>query len=387
LDTTRPSALVLLAGCFVVACTAGTNAPGRGEGGSGGMTIVGSAGTTGIAGGPGGGVLITGMGGSTVVTGSGGAGGGASCGLQDFQINLDPPEILVVLDRSQTMGRNLMDKDPAAGEPTKWSYVIPALTDVIRASRPDMSWGLKLFPQDGGECVNASLTSLIDIPVAAGNHAAVIGQAQAAVPIGDGTPTGAAVAVAADHLKSLTSTKRKFIVLVTDGQPSCTGRVGSIAYNAGDAARADAVSGVTTAAQAGFPTFVIGVATTKANDVTTLNDLANAGGKPACPGCPLAKQFYDGANQQQIQKAFADVADAAAACVFQLSSVPPVPNKVGVYVGANMAKAPRSATEGWEYADATNTTVQVNGSWCDMIKTAGGNKVQIIFGCPDIDIP
>ena len=190
---------------------------------------------------------------------------------------------------------------PPTGEPTKWSLVIPALRDVIQQSRTDMSWGLKLFPQDGGECVNASLTNLIDIPVAPGNHAAVIAAVQATTPVGDGTPTGAAVAVAADHLKSLTSTRRKFILLATDGQPSCVGRVGSISFQSGDPARNDSISAVTAALQAGFPTFVIGVATTKANDVSTLNALATAGGRSACPGCPLATQFYDGSSQQKIQ--------------------------------------------------------------------------------------
>src|SRR5262249_23023446 len=156
-------------------------------------------------------------------------------------------------------------------------------------------------------------------------------------------------------------------------QPSCTGRVGNIALNTGDPARMDAISAVTAALQAGFPTFVIGVATTVTNDVNTLNALATAGGKPACPGCPLATQFYDGSSEQKIQQAFADVADAASACIFPLSSVPPVPDKIGVYVGANMARAPRSSTDGWEYTDSTHMTVEVYGSWCDMIKTAGAN--------------
>jgi von Willebrand factor type A domain len=374
--------LVFATACLTAACSAGTNAPTTGIGGAagnplGGGGTGGSTGTGGMLAGTGG-VIIDVDGGSDVAT---------TCGLQDFHINLDPPEIIVVLDRSQTMGRNLMNKDAQPGEATKWGVVIPSLTTVIQSSRPDMSWGLKLFPQDGGECVNASLTNLIDVAVAPSSHAAVIATAQAALPIGDGTPTGAAIAVAADHLRSLTDTKRKYILLVTDGQPSCTGRVGNIALNTGDPARMDSVAAVTAALQAGFPTFVIGITTTVTNDVNTLNDLAVAGGRPACPGCPLAKQFYDGSNQQLIQQAFSDVAAAASACIFNLSSVPPVPDKIGVYVGASMARAPRSSTDGWEYTDATHTTVEVYGSWCDMIKTAGANQVQIIFGCPMIDPP
>jgi von Willebrand factor type A domain-containing protein len=376
----------LLATTCLLACTAGTNStnsPGTG-GGNGGTSAAGSAGTSG--GGQAGGTSGTaGVGGINI--GIGGGGGMPTCGLQNFEINLEPPEMIVVLDRSETMGRNLMNKDATAGEPTKWGVVIPSLKTVIQQSRPDMSWGLKLFPQDGGECVNASLTNLIDIAVAPGSHAAVVAKAESEMPIGDGTPTGAAIAVAADHLRSLASTRRKFILLVTDGQPSCTGRPGNIALNTGDPARMDAVAAVTAALQAGFPTFVIGVATTVTNDVSTLNALATAGGKPACPGCPLATQFYDGSSQQKIQEAFADVADAAAACIFPLSSLPPVPDKVGVYVGAGMAKAPRNGTDGWEYTDTTHSTVQVYGSWCDMIKTAGANMVKIIFGCPGIEVP
>ena len=375
------------AACLAAACTAGTNAPTTGKGGSGGSASpVGSAGTGGGSGSGTGGSASTGTGG-VMIDLDGGTDAETTCGLQDFHINLDPPDIIVVLDRSQTMGRNLMNKDAQPGEATKWGVVIPSLKNVIQASRPDMSWGLKLFPQDGGECVNASLTSFIDIPVAVGNHAAVIAAAQAALPVGDGTPTGAAIAVAADHLKSITDTKRKFILLVTDGQPSCTGRVGNISLNTGDPARMDSVNAVTAALQSGYPTFVIGITTTVQNDVNTLNALATAGGEPACPGCPLATQFYDGSSEAKIQQAFADVADAAAACIFPLSSVPPLPDKIGVYVGANMARAPRSSTDGWEYTDATHMTVQVTGSWCDMIKTAGANKVQIIYGCPLIDPP
>ena len=382
MHVTRPLISLFATACLA-ACTAGTSAPTTGGGGS---SPAGAAGTTGRGGavGTGGGGGVTGIGGFTF---DGGSDGPATCGLQDFQINLEPPEMIVVLDRSQTMGRNLMNKDAVAGEPTKWGVVIPSLKTVIQQSRTDMSWGLKLFPQDGGECVNASLTTLIDIPVAPSSHAAVISKAEGSLPIGDGTPTGAAIAVAADHLRSLPSTRRKYILLVTDGQPSCTGRPGNISLNTGDPARMDAVAAVTAALQAGVPTFVIGVATTVANDVSTLNALATAGGKPACPGCPLATQFYDGSSQEKIQAAFADVADAAAACIFPLSSLPPVPDKIGVYVGAGMAKAPRSATDGWEYTDATHMTVQVQGSWCDMIKTAGANTVQIIFGCPLIDVP
>jgi hypothetical protein len=42
---------------------------------------------------------------------------------------------------------------------------------------------------------------------------------------------------------------------------------------------------------------------------------------------------------------------------------------------------------GWAYTDANDTAVQAYGSWCDMIKASGANTVQVIYGCPTIDVP
>jgi hypothetical protein len=54
-----------------------------------------------------------------------------------------------------------------------------------------------------------------------------------------------------------------------------------------------------------------------------------------------------------------------------------------------MTKVPYDATmgNGWTYVDADDTAVQAYGSWCDMIKASGANTVQIVYGCPQIDVP
>ena len=79
-------------------------------------------------------------------------------------------------------------------------------------------------------------------------------------------------------------------------------------------------------------------------------------------------------------------------CVFPLNPPPAVlndPNKLGVYFTNSMTKVPYDAgmQNGWAYVDAADSAVQVYGPWCDMIKTSGANKVQIIYGCPSIDVP
>ena len=103
MHVTRPLISLFATACLA-ACTAGTSAPTTGSAGTGGSSPAGAAGTVGSAGAIGrGGMSGSGPGGFAF---DGGSDGPATCGLQNFQINLEPPEILVVLDRSVTMGRN-----------------------------------------------------------------------------------------------------------------------------------------------------------------------------------------------------------------------------------------------------------------------------------------
>jgi hypothetical protein len=62
---------------------------------------------------------------------------------------------------------------------------------------------------------------------------------------------------------------------------------------------------------------------------------------------------------------------------------------VGVYLGSTTNKIPNdpSKSSGWAYTDANDSAIEVYGSYCDMIQTAGAGEVQIIFGCPNINVP
>ena len=72
---------------------------------------------------------------------------------------------------------------------------------------------------------------------------------------GSSTPTRAAENAAVTYLtQRLTDPNPKFIVLATDGQPNCP----AIGQHVTDDAPG-AVTAVTTAKTAGFPTFVVGI--------------------------------------------------------------------------------------------------------------------------------
>jgi hypothetical protein len=299
-------------------------------------------------------------------------------------------DILVLLDRSASMARDSQDKDIPTGSttPSKWSQIVPALVDVITTVGGDVSWGFKTFPEDGAQCAQATLTTTIDVPIAPGNGAAIAAKASSTQPLGNGTPTGGVFDVATSYLASVMDDHRKFILFATDGQPSCSGTVGALSYNGGGstAAVSAATTAITGAAAAGYPTFVVGVAT-KAADTQTLDAWALAGGEPRADPNPIANKFYLGSTKDDLVAAFTAITNVAQTCVFNFTKVPPVPSKIAVKVSGVKAPADPTHTDGWDYTDASNTAVEVFGSWCDMIKTTAANQVEIVFGCPNIDIP
>jgi hypothetical protein len=394
--------LAFAAACLTAACTAGTNAPTTGKGGAGGTAPpLGSAGTSGSAGT--GGSRVTGTAGVISIGGAGG-GGGRTCGLQSFDVERKPAEILLLLDRSKSM----IEDTTSDGVTLKWNAIIPALKQVITDSDAAVSWGLKVFPEGTGtECVAGSVTNNVVVPVAPMNAATVNAAIDATMALGNGTPTGDAVTAAYNYLRTLTTTNPKYILLATDGAPSCAGTTKD-----SGTARTFAVSQVMAAAGATPPiyTFVIGVATNSSSEQMTLNMLADAGGRPR-PG--LLTHFYLGNTQSELTAALAAITGQAATCTFPLNPPPPVmndPGKLGMYFppsgtpmtctgtcpggqscvnGTCMLKVPYDAAmaNGWTYTDANDSAVQAYGSWCDMIKASGANTVQIIYGCPDIDVP
>jgi von Willebrand factor type A domain len=361
----------------VLAC-AGVTAPPAGSGNGGGAGP-----STGVGGGGG---HVSGLGG-TGVTVDGGL-GGSMCGLQTFDVNRKPVELFLVIDRSASMEDDAAGNPSTAGSPSKWSQLIPALSTAILQADPTISWGMKAFPEAGNSCAAGTVTTKIDVQIASGNAAQLNTAVLALTDPGNGTPTGAAIRVATNYLKGLSATddSRKFILLATDGEPSCAGSAGALTSDT-TGARTDAIAAVTDAATAGFHTFVVGVATTKANDAATLNSLAVAGLEPSPDARPGATRFFLASNQAQLVSTLEAIVNPVASnCVFPLNAAPPVPENIAVKV--NGAKTPHDTAHanGWDYTDPAYSSVQVFGAACDLIKS-NGNMVEIIFGCKDVIIP
>jgi Mg-chelatase subunit ChlD len=297
------------------------------------------------------------------------------CGEHRFDLERKPAELLLVLDRSGSM----KDAPDGAKDSTpKWDLVVPAVNQVIQATDTTISWGLKVFPEgDGDECVAAGVTNRIDVELAPMSAAKVTGAISMTTPEGNGTPTGDAIAQGLKYLQSITRDNPKYMLLATDGEPSCP--------KPSDSARPHAVQSIATAAAAGVHTFVLGVATTKKSATSVLNDMAIAGleARSDDPN-PLASRFYLANTKDQLVTALQLITGQISGCTFTWTDPPPVPDNIAVKVGG--VKAPHDAKDGWEYTSGDHTGIEVRGSWCDTIKTTASNKVEIVFGCPDVEI-
>ena len=71
-------------------------------------------------------------------------------------------------------------------------------------------------------------------------------------------------------------------------------------------------------------------------------------------------------------------------CTFSLSSPPPDPNNLAVYLDKQIV--PRDASNGWMLATDQRSVLFV-GSYCDGIKAESYQQVQVYFGCPGATPP
>jgi hypothetical protein len=190
------------------------------------------------------------------------------------------------------------------------------------------------------------------------------------MPKGDGTPTGDAMTEAVKYLQQLDDQNNKLILLATDGEPSCAGK-----EKGGDDARAAAREAVESAASSGFDTFVVGISTTKKSASMTLTELATAGKRAPSSGYYLAN------TQDELVTALKAITSAAASCRFPLSAKPPVPDHVGVSIGADRVAKDTGHKDGWDYVDADYSAVELFGSSCETVKASGADAVSVVFGC------
>jgi len=204
----------------------------------------------------------------------------ANCGMAGIAGGRVPTDILIVLDRAIALS------------PDRWNSFVSAIVPTITANNAYVDWGVYAFPQDGPACGAGTVTRAIDVSIAPDDATHVVAHMVAAGTGASGTPIAAAIDVARRYMLSLNDPNPKVLLLVTDGRPTCAGRVDPTDPTdptdpmSADPAQAltDAQAAITEAYLAGIPTFVLAPSTTTGDDLVALNALARAGGYARQPG-------------------------------------------------------------------------------------------------------
>lgn len=293
------------------------------------------------------------------------------CGSQQATIGVqnlgDPPDMLVVLDRSGSMS------DPIGGT-AKWDSMKTALTSVVTDHQSEIKFGLLEFPSDN----NCAAKATPDVGIGLNTAGGFSSYFTATTPNGN-TPAYLALAGALTYFNQIpVNPAGRFVVFATDGLPNCLGGV------AASSSATETVQAVQNLYNAGIKTYVLGFGNLGGTAPATLNSAADAGGLARAG----TTHYYEAQNQAQLDTVLQAIAGGIIqpSCSFALQSLPPEPDNVTVTV--NGSAVPRSASHanGWDYAPNAQT-ITFFGSYCTMIENGANTDVSFVYGCAGPIIP
>lgn len=272
------------------------------------------------------------------------------CGGQEFHVERVPPNVFLVIDRSGSMGNPISD----GSSTSKWDDMRSAVGQLVSTYNSQINLGLSLFNSDG-DCGAGK----IDTAVGANNGPTITSQLQQTSP-GGNTPTAATLDYVIQNASLSDPTRQNVVVLATDGQPNCDdtdveGRISTL-YNGTPSVK----------------TFVIGVGDGTASNPDLLNSWAVAGHTDRSG----ATKYYQSNSASELDSAFQSIAGGLASCTFALSTTPPDPTQL--YVWLDNAMVPADSTNGYTLSGMTLT---LNGTSCDTLTTDTSAQLRVIYGC------
>jgi|GEM_PF-817726 len=312
------------------------------------------------------------------------------CGMDEFNVTRVIPDILILLDRS-----NSMSFTPPT--PPLWNTIRQAIITVTSAMDNSIWFGLMSFPNSvppnecnsvmqTNQCTAPAPTSVL-VPVGP-DQSDMISNVLMSLTTCGGTPTAMSLQSANDYLSTVNDNHPKYIILATDGAPNCNP---SLSYpcrctgdncdlnnlNCLDDTRTYAV--LQNLCANGVKTYILGMGgATSWTDV--LQGMANAG---------CTNTYYAAESPDEIQNALDEITQGALTCEFEMDCADiPDTNKVNFYFDGVVVPRNTSHTTGWDWTDTCDSTsdpsgkIQFYGDSCDKIMNQEVEKVSATFGCP-----
>ncbi len=333
----------------------------------------------------------------------------ANCGMAAFHTGSTIPDMLIVLDRSGSMrpdtipaGLRCDNIDPfdlatalscagagidcttmewqdttycggtrMAGPVDRWDPSVTALKQLTTAYDTNVAFGLMTFPAAGRADCNPGR---IDVPLDTGK-AMDIAQVLDNTTPGGGTPTGESLQAALQTFQSMSiaadqaSASAQYVLLVTDGQPTCPNADGRLTDSNGLAKDMQlTLDALDALMAAGIKTFVVGYdADLDPQFASALTEFAQHGG---------TDHYFPVSDQASLVNAFQSVTATVISCDFKFDEPVDDPSYLLVKLDGDPLK-PNDAN-GWSFA---NNTVTVQGDACTTLQQGRGHRVEITLEC------
>jgi hypothetical protein len=288
-------------------------------------------------------------------------GGHCACGGITVTAAVVAPNMLIALDRSQSMVTNNV---PGTND-SRWDVAKRAIKSLVTTYDKQMRFGLAVWPGKQVHCEGSSQSTDckgMDVGVApmamtSGNIGAFLDDV---TTCNLSTPIGGTLEGLLSYAGLEDTARDNYVILVTDGDERCNGD------GPGAATMLRMLS-------PSVKTFAVGFGGDV--DKTVLNAIATNGGTPRA-GDP---KYYQADDEATLKAAFATITGSALSCTYSLASRPDDPSKIFVYFGATAVA--QSRTNGWDY-DAGQNRITFYGAACQQLQGGTAGALTVAFGCP-----
>jgi hypothetical protein len=265
----------------------------------------------------------------------------------------DVGEITIIADRSGSMESRFTDTA------TRWGALKTAVNVVLPRVEDAFDIGFELFPV-GGAC--GVPPSGMTFPPQRGNARLIADLLRRTEPDGN-TPTRAALDNAADYFRANPTTRRRFVVLATDGEPNCGSPLN------------DVVASIAALRSAGVDTFVLGIPGPR----DSLNAMARAGGRARAG----STAFYEANTTRELVNSVNAIVGATNTCEYPVpAGIPAITNPALLRVLVAGVDVPADAANGWSFTDGSRSRIRFNGSSCASLRTGTVFGAVVAYNCP-----
>jgi hypothetical protein len=265
---------------------------------------------------------------------------------------------------------------------TYWETVQHALgRTLVEPINDDIEFGLQFFPGKTEGTFSCTVASAPEVVPTKGTAIKMMRAMLEKLPLGLSPVVPVLESVAANPGRLADPDVLGAVVMLTDGGDNCAG-----------AAQAEIVQRLSDAArklrERGVKTYVVryGSANNNPDQDAQLRAVAEAGGTAIVdPANPSKLPYVDAKTNEELTQALAGISDSLATCSFALGGLPNNADKANANIYLNGEAIPFDSKDakanGWGWADAEKTSVQMYGEWCKAFKTNRKTSVVVEFGC------